>query len=109
MAEDEQTSTVTYASVWDALADTPAEAENLKVRSALMSAIRGKIKQFGWTQETAAQRMGITQPRVSDLVNGKLSLFSVDALINLGIIVGVHMHIAEDFEELSSIYVREHG
>lgn len=95
MANDEEIPTVSaaYASVWDAIADTPDEAENLKVRSALMSAIRMKIEEFGWSQRVAAQNMRITQPRVSDLVNGKLDLFSVDALINLGAVVGVHMHV----------------
>lgn len=98
MAEEEKIPTVSapYASVWDAIADTPAEAENLKVRSALMSAIRAKIEEFGWSQRVAAANMRITQPRVSDLVNGKLDLFSVDALINLGAIVGVHMQVSYD-------------
>lgn len=95
MTDEEQTPTVSagYASVWDAIADTPAEAENLKVRSALMSAIRLKIDEFGWSQALCAKNMRITQPRVSDLVNGKLDKFSVDALINLGSLVGVHMQV----------------
>jgi predicted XRE-type DNA-binding protein len=97
--QDETTVSAAYGSVWDALADTPAEAENLKVRSALMSAIRAKIEEFGWSQTTAARNMHITQPRVSDLVNGKLSLFSVDTLINLGATVGVHMHIDVDDDD----------
>lgn len=91
--EEVQAVSPAYASVWDAIADTPSEAENLKVRSALMSAIRDKIDEFGWSQTVAARNMHITQPRVSDLVNGKVSRFSVDTLINLGAIVGVHMHI----------------
>lgn len=106
MSNEEETPRVSgpYASVWDAIADTPAEAENLKVRSALMSAIRAKIEEFGWSQRVAAERMNITQPRVSDLVNGKLDLFSVDALINLGAVVGVHMHISyDDAEEPEAI------
>lgn len=93
MADDEKAVTAAYGSVWDALADTPAEAENLKVRSTLMSAIKDKIDEFGWSQSVAARNMGITQPRVSDLVNGKLSRFSVDTLINLGATVGVHITV----------------
>jgi predicted XRE-type DNA-binding protein len=98
MTDEEATPSVSaaYASVWDAIADTPAEAENLKVRSALMSAIRAKIEEFGWSQTVAAHNMRITQPRVSDLVNGKLDRFSVDALINLGAVVGVHMHVSSE-------------
>lgn len=91
--EEVQTVSPAYASVWDAIADTPAESENLKVRSALVSAIRDKIDEFGWSQSVAARNMHITQPRVSDLVNGKLSRFSVDALINLGATVGVHITV----------------
>lgn len=95
---NEQADTVTpaFVSVWDGIADTPAEAENLKVRSALMSAIRDKIDEFGWSQSVAAHNMHITQPRVSDLMNGKISRFSVDALINLGAVVGVHTHVHVD-------------
>jgi predicted XRE-type DNA-binding protein len=96
MAEEEVlTVSAAYGSVWDAIADTPDEAENLKVRSALMSAIRAKIDEFGWSQTVAARNMRITQPRVSDLVTGKLDLFSVDALINMGAVVGVHMYIGD--------------
>nr|WP_090276828.1 XRE family transcriptional regulator [Mycolicibacterium komanii]CRL70335.1 helix-turn-helix domain-containing protein [Mycolicibacterium komanii] len=96
--EEVQTVSSAYGSVWDAIADTPAESENLKVRSALMSAIRDKIDEFGWSQTVAARNMRITQPRVSDLVNGKISRFSVDALINLGAIVGVHMYIDQNHD-----------
>ena len=91
--EEVQAVSPAYGSVWDAISDTPAEAENLKVRSALMSAIRDKIDEFGWSQTVAARNMHITQPRVSDLMNGKISRFSVDSLINLGAVVGVHMSI----------------
>lgn len=104
MTDEEATPHVSaaYASVWDAIADTPAEAENLKVRSALMSAIRAKIEEFGWSQTLTAKNMRITQPRVSDLVNGKLDKFSVDTLLNLGAVVGVHMQIA-DAEEPEAV------
>ena len=57
------------------------EAENLKVRSALMGHVRRLIEKRGLTQARAAKLMGVTQPRVSDLVRGKIDLFSIDALI----------------------------
>lgn len=57
------------------------EAENLKIRSALMGHLRRLIEARGLTQAAAAKLMGVTQPRVSDLVRGKIDLFSIDALV----------------------------
>ena len=58
-----------------------AEAENLKIRSALMGHVRRLIEKRGLTQARAAKLMGVAQPRVSDLVRGKIDLFSIDALV----------------------------
>ncbi|MGV9585924.1 helix-turn-helix domain-containing protein [Nocardia farcinica] len=82
-----------FASVFDALADTPAESENLKVRSQLMRAIRDRIDEFGWSQRVAATNLGVTQPRISDLKNGKMSRFSVDTLVNLAARVGLTVEV----------------
>ncbi len=70
-------------SVFYDLADTPAEAANLTARGMLMIAIEQRIKEEGWTQTEAAARLHVTQPRVSDLLNGKISKFSLDALVNM--------------------------
>ena len=59
------------------------EAENLKVRSALMGKLRSIIEEEDLTQTRAAEVFGVTQPRVSDLVRGKVELFSIDALVNM--------------------------
>jgi len=67
-------------SVFYDLADTPEEAANLTARGVLMIAIEQRIREEGWTQTEAAARLHITQPRVSDLLNGKISKFSLDAL-----------------------------
>lgn len=83
-----------FGSVWDALADTPAEAENLRVRSALMREIRLRIDRFGWSQRVAAQNLGVTQPRISDLVNGKIDKFSIDTLINMAGSVGLRVDVS---------------
>ena len=72
-----------FASVWDAIEDTPAEAENMKLRSALMMALEEHIRAQGWTQAEAARRLSVTQPRVSDLMKGKINLFSASNLIKL--------------------------
>lgn len=73
----------TYENVWDALADTEQEAANLKARSVLFSAIRQTIENWAIPQEEAAHRLGLTRPRLNDLLRGKLSKFSLDALINI--------------------------
>jgi len=86
-----------FASVWDAIEDTPAEAENMKLRAALMIALEAHIKRQGWTQADAARRLGVTQPRVSDLMRGKIALFGLDTLVNMVAAVGlrVELHVAE--------------
>jgi predicted XRE-type DNA-binding protein len=83
-----KTNVKTYASVWDALADTPEEAANLRLRSALMQQIAGFVERKGWTQAEAAARCGVTQPRINDLLRGRIARFSLDALVNLAAALG---------------------
>ena len=78
----------TFASVWDALADTQEEAANLRLRSALMRQIAEIIGNSGWTQAEAAERCGVTQPRINDLLRGRMSRFSLDALVNIAATLG---------------------
>jgi predicted XRE-type DNA-binding protein len=82
-----------FSSVWDAIEDTPAEAENMKLRSALMMALEGHIKAQGWTQAETARRLQVTQPRVSDLMRGKIDLFGIDTLVNMLTAAGLHVEI----------------
>jgi predicted XRE-type DNA-binding protein len=82
-----------YASVWDALADTPEEAVNLRVRSELMDKITEIIEERGWTQAEAAAHCGLTQPRINDLLRGRISRFSLDALVNIAAALGCRVHI----------------
>jgi predicted XRE-type DNA-binding protein len=70
----------TFDDVFDALADTPAEAANMKARADLLSALVDRVKSWGLPQEAAAARLGITRPRLNDLMRGKLGKFSLDAL-----------------------------
>jgi predicted XRE-type DNA-binding protein len=58
----------TYTSVWDAIADTPEQAANLRSRAELMEKISDLVKQQQWTQAEAAKRCGVTQPRINDLL-----------------------------------------
>jgi len=70
-------------SVWDALVDSPEEAENLRLRSQLMRALTKTVKAWDLPQKDAARRLHVTQPRLSELLNGKIDKFSLDALVNL--------------------------
>jgi predicted XRE-type DNA-binding protein len=83
-----------YASVWDALADTPEQAANLRTRAELMQQIAAIVKDSGWTQTEAADRCGVTQPRISDLLRGRVSRFSLDALVNIATAIGRRVHVA---------------
>lgn len=73
----------TFKNVFDAIAESPEEALNMKLRANMIHEIRAKITSAGWTQKETAAQLGITQPRVSDLLSGKLSKFSLDALVNI--------------------------
>jgi predicted XRE-type DNA-binding protein len=59
------------------------EAANLKVRAMLMVELEKYIQEKHLTQKRAAERLGVTQPRISDLIRGKIGLFSVDTLITM--------------------------
>ena len=83
----------TYASVWDAIADTPEEAANLRVRSELMEQIASIVKEGGWTQVDAAARCGVTQPRINDLLRGRIARFSLDALVNMAAALGRRVRV----------------
>ena len=60
----------TFASVWDAIADTSAEAANLKLRAEFLGQIAAIVAERGWTQSDAATRCGVTQPRMNDCCGG---------------------------------------
>lgn len=85
-----------YDSVWDALADTPQQAANLRARAELMQKIAAIVKESGWTQVEAAGRCGVTQPRMNDLLRGRVSRFSLDALVNMATAVGRKVHFELD-------------
>jgi predicted XRE-type DNA-binding protein len=88
----------TFDNVFDALADTPAEAANMTARADLLLAIRERVKAWqaegSLTQEEAAARLGLTRPRLNDLMRGKLDKFSLDALVNIAATAGFRLHIA---------------
>ena len=82
-----------YASVWDAIEDTAGEAAHMRARSSLMSAIITHIERSGLTQAQAAKLLGVTQPRISDLMRGKIDLFSLDTLVNMLAAAGLRVEM----------------
>ena len=72
----------------------PEESENLKIRSDLMMELSEMIESMGWTQAQAAEIMGVSQPRVSNLVCGKIDLFSIDTLIAMLGSAGVRVTVS---------------
>jgi predicted XRE-type DNA-binding protein len=83
----------TFSNVWDAIADTPEQAANLRARAELMRQIATIIKANEWKQADAALRCGVTQPRINDLLRGRVSRFSLDALVNIATALGKRVHL----------------
>jgi predicted XRE-type DNA-binding protein len=82
-----------FQSVWDAIESSPAQAANMKARSKMMLAIRDTVESWDVTQAAAAKRLGLTQPRMNDLVRGRINKFSLDALINLAARAGLSIRV----------------
>ncbi len=85
-----------FESVWDALADTPEQAANLRARADLMRQIANVIDAKGWKQAEAARYAAVTQPRINDLLRGRVSRFSLDALVNIATALGLRVHLQVD-------------
>jgi len=75
--------TQSFDSVWDALEDTPEAASNMRLRSELMVAVQAAVLEWRVTQAEAARLMGVTQPRLNDLLRGRIARFNLEALIGL--------------------------
>ncbi|TQE92842.1 MAG: XRE family transcriptional regulator [Spiribacter salinus] len=82
-----------FVSVWDAIEDTPVEAENMKLRSMLMMALKNHLDRTNLSQAQAADLFGVTQPRISDLMRGKINLFSLDVLVNMATAAGLQIEM----------------
>src|SRR5512133_3161717 len=90
---EEAMTTVVFESVWDALEDTPTEAENMKLRSSLMIAITEAVSAWHMTQTEAARRLGVTPPRLNVLLRGRVGKFGLDALVALTARAGLVVHL----------------
>jgi predicted XRE-type DNA-binding protein len=79
-----------FSSVWDAIEDTPQQAASMRARSELMMNVAEIIREREMTQGDAAALFGVTQPRISDLMRGKINLFSLDTLIDMAATAGMN-------------------
>ena len=82
-----------YDSIWDAIQDTAEQAENMRLRASLMVAIERYVTRNSMSQEQAAKLLGVSQPRISNLMRGKISLFSLDMLVNMVAAAGLHVEM----------------
>ena len=72
----------------------PEEAEHLRIRSDLIIAVRKVIASRRLTQAQAAKLFGVTQPRISNLVRGRIDLFSIDTLVDMLAAAGVGVRLS---------------
>jgi predicted XRE-type DNA-binding protein len=86
--------TTSFTSVWDAISDTPQETASMKARSKLMMALSDIISQRQLRQKDAAELFGVTQPRISDLLRGKIHLFSLDMLMDMASTAGMSPEVS---------------
>ena len=80
--------------VFQDLGFSPTEAEHLRIRSDLLIQLQKAISSRRLKQAEAAKLLGVTQPRVSDLMRGRIDLFSVDTLIDMLARLGIRVSLA---------------
>jgi predicted XRE-type DNA-binding protein len=83
----------TFANVWDAIEDNREAAANMTMRSDVMIAVHNAVQGWKTTQAQAARRLGVTQPRLNDLLHGKINKFSLDTLLTLATRAGLKVKI----------------
>jgi len=83
-----------FTSVWDAIEDDPVKAANLKLRAELMMAVSEYVKQSGLTQTQAAEKLATTQPRLNDVLKGRIEKCTVDRLVNMLAAVGYTVNLS---------------
>ena len=81
---------ITAGSVFDVLEPDPGKAEQLKLKAALFDAIIAYIKENDLTQQQSAEIMGVQRSRIGDVCRGKMSGFSIDALVSMAARAGLH-------------------
>lgn len=84
---------VVFSSVSDLLEKTPEERKDYELRCELLTELRNYIEKSDMTQADVAKALGVAQPRVSDLVRGKISKFSLGTLLEFMMTLGFHVLI----------------
>jgi predicted XRE-type DNA-binding protein len=82
-----------FASVWDAIEDSASEAASMKLRAEVANQIIERMQARKLTQAKAAELIGVTQLRISDLMRGRLNLCSLDALVDMADRVGLQTRV----------------
>jgi predicted XRE-type DNA-binding protein len=82
-----------FNSVWDALENTESLAANMKAKTKIMIALHDVVEGMGLTQAQASKNLNITQPRLNDLLKGRINRFSLDALFNLAYCAGLEINV----------------
>jgi predicted XRE-type DNA-binding protein len=82
-----------HEDIFKAIEDDPAVAENLRLRAQMMALLRDTIKARGLTQTAAAELFGVSQPRISDLIRGKIERFKIDMLVNMLARAGIFLEV----------------
>lgn len=86
--------TKSSGNVFADLGFSPEEAVELKMRAELMRAVTDAIRASGETQKEIARRLGVTQPRVSNLLNERFELFNLETLIGFAVRLGLDVHLS---------------
>ena len=82
-----------FASVWDALEETPEAAAHMRLRSELAIVVRAAAGGRGLTRAEAARRLGVARPRLDDLLRGRVGRFSLDAPVGLAERAGLSVRL----------------
>jgi len=82
-----------FNNVWDAIQPTAAAAASMKARARTMMAIRETVEAWGGTQAAAAKRLGLTRPRMNDLLRGRIGKFSLETLLDIATRAGLTVRV----------------
>ena len=80
----------------DPMPEIPEQAASPRARAELLQKIGARLKNHDWTQAEAASRCGVTQPRINDLLRGRVSRFPLDALVNIATALGCRVRVELD-------------
>ena len=89
--------------IFEMLSDDPVDFNLKSLKAKLAIALVALIREQGWTQSVAAERLQVTQPRMSNLFRGRLEKFSIDALLGMLIRSGYKVESTFDPHNVSML------